>query len=149
MIGSVIRSTFSDRWRHIFLNRPANFKIRSQPNYHLVSQSSAELFLMNYIKNKRQKYDTTINETKHLLFTNIFTLFTLAYIPFYRSKIHFKEKHEPNREYQARGEKKTRDRKKENWVGASSRSRFLVLYSHALWVGHSSKCSLCELQLLC
>lgn len=95
MIGSVIRSTFSDRWRHIFLNRPANFKIRSQPNYHLVSQSSAELFLMNYIKNKRQKYDTTINETKHLLFTNIFTLFTLAYIPFYRSKIHSKRSTNP------------------------------------------------------
>ena len=131
MIGSVIRSTFSvlrsflltyriktDRWRHIFLYRPANFKIRSQPNYHLVSQSSAELFLMNYIKNKRQKYNTTINETKHLLFTNIFTPFTLAYIPFYRSKIHFKEKHEPNREYQARGEKKTRDRKREKLVQA-------------------------------
>ena len=71
---------------------------------------------MPYIKNKRQKYDTTINQTKHLLFSNIFTLFTLAYIPFYRSETHFEEKHEPNWEYQARGEKKTKDRKKEKLV---------------------------------
>lgn len=86
----------------------------------------------------------TINQTKHLLF-NIFTLFTLAYILFYRSEIYTLRTVARTQHGISSERRKENERSKEG----NSRRHFLFLRSVlALSVGDSSQCSLCELHLL-